>query len=112
MESTVKIALGKTACMGIKAHLGPDVPAAVEVALSNYTRRLASTSPPLGTPPRWSEGPRSRPEVAFDLPVDEKTRATLEREAARQGTTVSQLAAHSVLLYLAELDRMTPLSLV
>lgn len=108
----MRIALGKTACMGIKAHLGPDVAAAVEAALSDYTQRLASSSPPLGIPPCWAESPRSGPEVAFDLPLDEETRATLEREAARQGATVSQLAAHSVLLYLAELDRMTPLCVV
>ena len=44
----------------------------------------------------------------MDLPLDERTWQLLQREARRQGTTVSQLAAHSVLVYLAELDRLTP----
>jgi hypothetical protein len=42
--------------------------------------------------------------VAFELTVDPETEAVLEREALRQRTTISQLAAHTVLVYLAELE--------
>jgi hypothetical protein len=42
--------------------------------------------------------------------VDGETWEALEREAARQGATASELAAHSVLVYLAEIDRLTPVS--
>ncbi len=47
---------------------------------------------------------RLEPEVAFDLAVDPETEAMLEQEALRQRTTLSQLAAHTVLVYLAELE--------
>lgn len=56
------------------------------------------------------QGGLTEDETAFavDLPVDDRTWALLEREAARQGATVSQVVTHSVLVYLAELDRLTP----
>jgi hypothetical protein len=96
--------------VGIEAHLGSDIPGAVRAALADYTNRLESTSPPIGIPPFLPGADRSAPAVAFDLEVDERTRAVLEREAARQGVSASEVAAHSVLVYLAELDRLTPLS--
>jgi hypothetical protein len=42
--------------------------------------------------------------VRFDLTLDRETEALLAREAAQQRIDVSRLAAHAVLLYLAELD--------
>lgn len=62
----------------------------------------------MSIPPFALEPSPGAPASAFDLPVDERTWAVLEREAARQGTTMSRLAVHSVLVYLAELDRLTP----
>jgi len=106
----MRIALGTTACVGIEAHLGPDIAGAVRVALAHYTNRLESSSPPIGIPRFLRGSNRSAPVVAFDLEVDERTQAALEREAARQGVSASEVAAHSVLVYLAELDRLTPLS--
>ena len=68
-----------------------------------------SESKRLGLPGRTSLEPVSaEPATAVDLPVDECTWELLQREARRQGTTVARLAAHSVLVYLAELDRLNP----
>jgi hypothetical protein len=96
--------------MGVEAHLGSDLALGVREALANYTRQLNSESPPPEIP-RFTAGALStRSAKALDLPVDEETRAALEREAARQGATTSELATHSVLVYLAEIDRLTPVS--
>jgi hypothetical protein len=98
--------------MGVESHLGSDLAIGVREALASYTRRLDSESPPPEMP-RFAAGTRSiQSEKALDLPIDDETREALEREAARQGTTASELAAHSVLVYLAEIDRFTPLSAV
>ena len=100
----MKVALGKFACSGIEAHLGDDIPAGTRKALFHYARKLkAGRRPP--APPRFlvDQAPRE-PAVAFDLAVDPETEAMLEREALRQRTTLSQLAAHTVLVYLAELE--------
>ncbi|MDX6603126.1 MAG: hypothetical protein QOF13_2328 [Solirubrobacterales bacterium] len=107
MVRNVKVPLGKFACNGIKASLDSDIPAGVRVALRDFTRRVESERPPIGLP-RLSEAAGAEPVLALDLPVDEHTWMVLEREAARQGATVSQLATHSVLVYLAELERLTP----
>lgn len=97
--------------MGVEAHLGSDLAIGVREALASYTRRLDSESPPPEMP-RFAVAQLGQPEKALDLPVDEETWEVLEREAARQGATASELAAHSVLVYLAEIDRFTPLSAV
>lgn len=96
--------------MGVEAHWGSDLAIGVREALAEYTRRLGSESPPLAMPRFAASALQSQPEKALDLPVDEETWVVLEREAARQGTTASELAAHSVLVYLAEIDRLTPVS--
>jgi hypothetical protein len=107
MVRNVKVALGTFACNGIEAFLDADIPTGVRAALSDFTRKLESGPPPSEIP-AFSDGPDRPSALALDLPVAERTWGILEREAARQGATVSQLAAHSVLVYLAELDRLTP----
>lgn len=100
----MRIALGKFACSGIEAHLGDDIPAAVRTALLHYTRKLKAGRRPVA-PPRFldaQEAPEA--EVSFDLAVDPETEAVLEREALRQRTTMTRLASHTVLVYLAELE--------
>jgi hypothetical protein len=106
--TSMRIALGTFASSGIEAHLGDDIAAGVRVALSDYARRLESGPAPIGLPRFIPDCASQEPAIVFDLPVDEDTRATLEREAARQGTTVSRLAVHGVLVYLAELDSPDP----
>jgi hypothetical protein len=100
----MRVRLGTFACAGIEAHLGADIEAAVHTALTHYTHGLKAGRAPLGLPPFYCEGAGSGNDVALDLTVDRDSRELLEREAERQGATVSQLATHSVLSYLAELD--------
>ena len=88
--------------------MGRDVPAGIQTALDEYVRRIDSGVPPIGLPGLAREAPGATSAVSFDLPVDEHTLAVLTREAAREGASVSEIAAHSVLLYLADLDRLTP----
>jgi hypothetical protein len=98
--------------MGVEAHLGSDLSVGVRAALAEYTRRLGSDTPPLPIPRLVRDALPTEAAKVIDLPVDGEMWEALEREAARQNTTVSELAAHSVLLYLAEIDGMTPLSTV
>jgi hypothetical protein len=100
----MRVALGKLACTGIEAHLGDDIPAGVRTALFHYARKLKAGRSPVA-PPRFL-GDQEAPEaqVSFDLAVDPETEAVLEQEALRQRTTMTQLASHTVLVYLAELE--------
>ena len=104
----MKIALGTFACNGIETYLDADVAVGVRAALNDFTQRLESGRPPLSPPGALWDADPTEPARAVDLPLDERTWHLLWREALRQGTTVDQLAAHSVLAYLAELDRLTP----
>lgn len=108
MVRHVKIPLGTFACSGIETHLDADIATGVRAALSDFIQRLESGRPPVGLPRTPLEPLSAEPTTAVDLSLDERTWQLLRREARRQRTTVSQLAAHSVLVYLAELDRLTP----
>jgi hypothetical protein len=104
----VKVPLGTLACNGIEAHLGADIRAAVRAALADFTQRLEPGRAPFDLP-RASVAPVStEPATVLDLSVDERTWQLLQREARRQNTTVARLAAHSVLVHLAELERLKP----
>lgn len=103
----MRLALGKFTCSGIEASLGSDVVAGVCAAIADYMRRLDAGVAPTRIP-EFARDSRPEPARSFDLPLDADAVAVLEREAARQGATASQLARHSVLLYLAEVDRLTP----
>lgn len=104
----MKVPLGTFACNGIEAYLDADIAAGVRAAISDFTQRLESGRAPVDLPGGPLEAVSAEPATAVDLTLDERTWQLLRREARRQGTTVSQLAAHSVLVYLAELDRLTP----
>jgi hypothetical protein len=103
-EQALKIALGTFTRSGIEAQVGPDVPAAIQAALSHYAGKIKSGRPPLAIPSFATGVTPPEPKVAFDLTVDAETEELLEQEAARQGTSLGRLATHSVLVYLAELD--------
>ncbi len=100
----MRVALGQFACIGIETHLGADIPAGVRTALFHYAGKLKTGRRPVAFPHFLAEGAPQEPEVAFDLTVDAETEAMLEREAQRQQTTASRLVAHTVLVYLAELE--------
>ena len=104
---TMKVALGTFACTGIEAYLDTDIPSGVQAAVSDFTQRIVAGKAPVGIP-RLAEATGGEQERSVDLSVDERTWVLLKREAARQGATLNQLITHSVLVYLAELDRLTP----
>lgn len=100
----MRVALGKFACSGIETHLGDDIPAGTRTALFHYARKLKAGRRPVAPPRFLDDMAPQEPAVAFDLALDPETEAMLEEEALRQRTTVDQLAAHTVLVYLAELE--------
>src|SRR3954447_12305364 len=100
----MRIALGKFACSGIETQLGDDIPAGVRTALCHYAGKLQAGRRPLAPPRFLADQASQEPQAAFDLAVDPGTEETIEREARRQRTSISQLAAHAVFVYLAELE--------
>jgi hypothetical protein len=105
---TMKVALGTFACDGIEACLNTDIPSAVEAAVSDFVRRIDAGRAGVGIPQLARDASGGEQAHSVDLSVDERTWLLLEREATRQGATLNQLVTHSVLVYLAELDRLTP----
>ena len=104
----MKVALGTFACNGIETYLDADIAAGVRAALTDFTERLEAGRSPVSVPDALWDADPTEPAMALDLPLDERTWHLLAHEALRQGTTIDQLASHSVLVYLAELDRLTP----
>jgi hypothetical protein len=104
----VKVPLGTLACGGIEAYLDADIAAGVRAALNDFTQRLASGEPPVDVPQTPLRADLAEPATAVELSLDEGAWQLLRCEARRQGTTVSRLSAHAVLVYLADLDRLTP----
>jgi hypothetical protein len=100
----MKITLGTFARIGIESELGPDVAATARAALFHYTSKLESGRPPVAPPRFFAPSELQGGEEALELNLDPEVEAMLEREAARQGTDLDALTAHSVLLYLAEFD--------
>jgi hypothetical protein len=100
----MRVALGKLACSGIETHLGDDIPAGTRKALFHYARKLKAGRRPVAPPRFLDDLAPQESAVAFDLTVDPETEAVLEQEALRQRTTIGRLAAHTVLVYLAELE--------
>jgi len=100
----MRVALGKFACSGIEAQLGPDLSAGVRRALSHYVTRLeAGWLPP--EYPSFLRGLAQGPAAAnLELQLDAEIQAALQREGSRHGAPLEQIAAHAVLVYLAYLD--------
>jgi hypothetical protein len=97
----VNVELGKLACNGLAAYFG-DIEAGVRKALLHYVYKLKSGRKPLAVP-RFLDSP-SAPAARFDLTLDRGSESVLAEEAVRQHTTVTRLAAHAVMIYLAELE--------
>jgi hypothetical protein len=105
--TAMKVALGELARSGIESELNSSMADAVNAALEHYRGKLESGRPPLA-PPRFArQRPLGEAETVVDLSVDPETEAILEREARAQGIDLDRLAAHTVLVYLAELDFLT-----
>jgi hypothetical protein len=101
----MKVAIGGLAVWGIERKMGGEVSAGIEHALTHYTRRLRSSRPPLELP-NLNGSTTAKGELhTFDLTVAPEVEAELEREAERQHTTLDEIAGHSVMVLLADLDR-------
>jgi hypothetical protein len=114
----MKVLLGPLAKSGLETRVGSNLPAAVNAALVYYVGKLNSGRPPARIPDflkvqgdhKDDEGPTTddlgapppRPQV--EVAVDERIEAALAADAERQGVSLSELAGHAVLVYLAELD--------
>jgi hypothetical protein len=108
----MKVTLGPFAQSGIEYQLGADLTEAVETAIDHYTGKLRSGRRPIpppqvfgsGVSPDFGTGTSTPAGAELDLALDSETEAMLRREAMRYGTDVEAIAAHSVMVYLAELD--------
>lgn len=97
----VNVELGKLACNGLNGHFG-DVEAGARKALLHYVYKLKSGRKPVDAP-RFLDIP-SDSAAKFDLTLDRESEAVLAEEAVRQHTTVTRLATHAAMIYLAELE--------
>jgi hypothetical protein len=107
MGYMMKVELGELARTGLESRVGPDVPGAVNAALTYYVGKLGSGRRPVDFPNflATSQGaPQGNPQDEVEVEVDERIEAVIHREASRQGATPAALARHAVLVYLAALD--------
>jgi hypothetical protein len=114
----MKVLLGPLARSGLETRVGSNLPAAINAALVYYVGKLNSGRPPARIPdflkvqgdPEDGEGVTTadldagQPRPVVEVPVDERIEAALAADAERQGVSLSELAGHAVLVYLAELD--------
>jgi hypothetical protein len=114
----MKVLLGPLAKSGLETRVGSNLPAAINAALVYYVGKLNSGRPPARIPdflkvqPNSGEGaapsaddlPAPEPQPLVEVSVDERIEAALATDAERQGVSLSDLAGHAVLVYLAELD--------
>ena len=98
----VNVELGKLACQGLEGHFGTDIAGGTRKALLHYAYKLKAGRRPIAAP-RFLRAEPS-PWARFDLTLDRDSEALLAQEAGRQRTTMTRLAAHAVLVYLAELE--------
>jgi hypothetical protein len=100
------VGLGPFVRQGIEDRLGPDVPAGVEIALLFYLGRLNSGRGVPSYPSFLQNGGSEAPDAEVELNVGAEVEELISGEAERQHITVDRFAAHSVFIYLAELDRV------
>ncbi len=114
----MKVLLGPLAKSGLETRVGANLPAAINAALVYYVGKLNSGRPPARIPDflkvqgdrETEDGPTtadmevSLPRPVVEVAVDERIEAALAADAERQGVSLSELAGHAVLVYLAELD--------
>lgn len=106
-EGSIKVSIGPFAEAMIDRHLGRDPSEVAEAALVRYAVRLVHGRPPEGIPrfrPAW-RGVR-RGGTVVEPCVDGRTAALLAGEARRRRVTLDRIAAHAVLVYLAEIDAL------
>jgi hypothetical protein len=102
----MRVAVGPFTQQGIEERLGPDLPAGVEIALLYYVGKLRSGRGAPEFPTFLQNASFEGPVAEVELNIGTEVEKVLSAEAERQRTSVDRLAAHSVFLYLAELDRL------
>jgi hypothetical protein len=102
----MQVAVGPFTRQGIEERLGPDLPAGMEIALLYYVGKLRSGRGAPKFPSFLQSNGFDGPVSEVELDVGPDVEELLSGEAERQHTTVDRLAAHSVFVYLAELDRL------
>jgi hypothetical protein len=105
----MRVALDIFARSGIETHLGQDIVAGVRAALRHYTRRLSCEAEELPGFPRFRHELIPDPQLRgteLELSIDPAVETVLAHEAREfPGVTVEQMAAHAVMVYLADMDR-------
>lgn len=106
----MRVALDIFARSGIETHLGQDLVGGVRAALRHYTQRLGCEAEELPRFPRFRFELIPDPErrgTELELSIDPAVEAALAHEAREfPGVTVEQMAAHAVMVYLADMDRL------
>lgn len=100
------VGLGPFVRQGIEDRLGPDVPAGVEIALLFYLGKLTSGRGAPTYPSFLQNASFEAPLAEVELDVGPEVEELISDEAERRHISVDRLAAHSVFIYLAELDRV------
>jgi len=95
----MKVPLGPLAKSGLEARGGDDLPVAIGAACAYYLGRLDSDCLPAPLPDFLLKAP-PRPEI--EVPVEGPIEEALVAQADRQGVGPAELAAHAVLVYLAD----------
>jgi hypothetical protein len=102
----MQVVVGSFTRQGIENRLGRDLPAGMEIALLYYVGKLRSGRGAVSVPSFLQNVGFPGAVSEVELNVGTEVEEVLSVEAKRQHTTVDRLAAHSVFLYLAELDRL------
>lgn len=102
----MRVAVGPFTRQGIEDRLGPDLAAGVEVALLYYVGKLRSGRGAPSFPTFLQNVGFEGPVEEVELDVGQEAEELLSTEAERRHTSVDRLVAHSVFVYLAELDRL------
>ena len=89
---------------GIESELGSDLSAVVLMALRHYSDKLRSGRQPVERPDFIASGEGREEGEVVELTLEPDVEEVLVSEAARQGIELEALAAHSLHVYLAELD--------
>jgi hypothetical protein len=105
----MKVVISPFALWGIQAQVGSDMGAGIETAVVHYARRLKSKTPPLPLPKfrlaDCDEDRREQDGRVFHIAVDNETEKILRREAFRRGASLDCLVDHTIMVFLADLER-------
>jgi len=85
-------------------HVGDDLQSGIRTALASYLTTAAKGHGRIDAPRFEGEAGGEIRGLSLEIAVDANAEAALRAEARRQGISLSRLAAHSVYLYLAQLE--------